>query len=340
MRAQRGNNLSGRGFTLVEAVITLTIVSVLVALIFVAIGAAVRTVRSSVERQVLRSVKVAVDQFKDQYGFLPPLIDSRPIVPDTTLAEGVEAPTPSEPGRLVLTSEQFRSSRTIEELPPAVLHEQYLRYEIEANEPRWSNRTLTAYLFGGLGERVNGSREAGSAPPRADGTFDLTGRRAGPLLDPGPFLRRVVGARFSTVTGELVAEDPGVLTDRWGNAVRFYRWLPTLHVDDARELVPDNVYPYPAAPVNTASANGAMPNDRRRAGEVRSYNVPPGVGDPLEEPELRGAGYAVVSAGPDGLFGDEDLAVLRERLGMIDASATERDVRARARQDNIREVGS
>lgn len=329
-----------RAFTLIEVVIVLTIIIILTSLVFVAVGGVIRTARASIEQQFLRAVGVAVTQFEQQHNFFPPLLDNRPLAPDGSPALAIEVPSGSAAGRLLLLSEQFRGGASEATLPPVTLMDRYLRYEIEADEPRWSNRALSAYLLGGLGRRVNGSNGPGSRPPNADGTFDLSGRPVGALLDAGVLLRRLVGARFDNDGTDVLVVDPGVINDRWGVPIRYYRWLPTLHVDPAVSggSVPACVFPFPPTPFDAGSPDAVLANAPARAGEVRSYNVPPAVGDPAEETSLRNAKYAIVSAGPDGLFGDEPLATLRTRLGLL-TTVTDREVRRLARRDNVREVG-
>ncbi len=332
---------AARAYTLVEGVIVLAIVAILAALVFVAVGSVVRTVRANLEAQLLRTVRLAVDQFRQEHGFYPPLLDDRARSSNGGV-EAIPATTDVNPdGRLVLASEQFARGS---DDPAEQLHEQYLRFELAApNEPRWSTRSLPAYLFGGLGERVDGSRLAGSGKPSPDGTFDLAGRKFPPVLDAAPFTRRLVGAKFDTANNSVRAIDCGLLTDRWGGPIRYYRWSPTLHRRDGGASGFD-LRVWPVFPVNASQPNTIVPNDPARAGEIRSYNVSPAVGDAAEEPALRRAQYAIVSAGPDGLFGDEPLddvggvPGLRTRLGM-GAEASEAAVRRRARQDNLREVG-
>ena len=55
--------------------------------------------------------------------------------------------------------------------------------------------------------------------------------------------------------------------------------------------------------------------------------------------ELRGARWAIVGAGPDGLFGTEPFETLRANLDRPETGTTEADYRALAKQDNIVEVG-
>lgn len=95
-----------------------------------------------------------------------------------------------------------------------------------------------------------------------------------------------------------------VLRDRSGTNIRYYRWEAEDTIDETSDL-----------------------------------NVPPVVGDPSVNIELRGAKYAIVLAGPNGLFGDEPVSLIQEKLGLpIDPRASA-SAKAQAQSDNIVGVG-
>lgn len=290
-----------RAFTLVEAVLVVAIIIVLTGLLFVAVGQSIKLARRTVEQQFVRSLKVAVDQFKQQYGFLPPLLNDAQPLDETANRVRLVAVNGTEANDLL----EFA---------------RFLRYEKPpASAARYSTRALPVYLLGGLGKQIGGTDQPGFGQPAADGTFDRAGKKSAPLFDTSSSSERL--QRTATT-------DPGEFRDRWGRAIRFYRWTPTLHTD--RDPPPDCLYPFPPTPPGNVAG---------RKGEVRSYNVPPAVGDPAEEQGLRSAAYAIVSAGADGLFGDEPIDNLRSLMG-LDASVPEAEVRRRARLDNHVEFGS
>ncbi len=73
-RSSRGGR-TGPAFTLVEVVFVMTIVIVLMSLTAVVVGRAIRSARESSERQFVGSLRIGVEQFKNTFGFLPPLLE-------------------------------------------------------------------------------------------------------------------------------------------------------------------------------------------------------------------------------------------------------------------------
>ena len=137
--------------------------------------------------------------------------------------------------------------------------------------------------------------------------------------------RRCIGSAMCTaVAPELFALDAAtgkfVLHDRGGVPIRFYRWLP-----DAGD---------PPANIENYSDDG-------HTGLRAFLNTPWMVGNPEQKPELRSATYAIVAAGPDGLFGNElemglyDQNELMSRLGIDDPDR----IFEAASADNIVVVG-
>ena len=72
--------------------------------------------------------------------------------------------------------------------------------------------------------------------------------------------------------------------------------------------------------------------------KVYAQIVPAVLGDANDKPELRTAAFAIVSAGPNGVVGDEDLSFLRTEL-KLSADTPEATVRKKAAEDNIVEIG-
>ncbi|MBY0309351.1 MAG: prepilin-type N-terminal cleavage/methylation domain-containing protein [Phycisphaerales bacterium] len=283
-----GTPARARGFTLLEILLVVVILTVLAALLFVAIGAAVRSVRKAGEQQYVRSLAQAVEQYRQSFGALPPLVADGPADSDGPLVVNPSA-GPARP--------RFKGEAAGSDLSRIA---RFLRYELDPDngQPasgRYSVYTLPVYVLGVLGKRYDGADGPGFTRPDTDGVFSRSGPVTQPLFDVSRQTERLV--RAGTVGSE---DDPAcrtVLVDRWGRAIRYYAWLPTLHktVTGTSPATP-SVYSTPAPPGNNANL----------AKEVRSYNVPPGVGNPLTTPELRSARAAVVSAGPDGLINDTD----------------------------------
>lgn len=95
-----------------------------------------------------------------------------------------------------------------------------------------------------------------------------------------------------------------VLRDRTGTEIRYYRWEPEEDVLNSADL-----------------------------------NVPEILGIAADDVELRGARYGIVIAGANGVFGDEPVEIIQQKLGMrVDPGAASRAIAA-ARSDNVLGVG-
>jgi hypothetical protein len=192
---------------------------------------------------------------------------------------------------------------------------------------RFSVYSLSYYLIGTLGkaEAVNPTNDppidgvdgAGFCAVRRDGTFEKAGRKFQPFYDP-----RRVAIFEQSPPGEGRIQ----LRDSRDIAFRYYRW--------ATNALRTN--PPPPATLTLAD-----------------LNIPVLVGDPAANPKLLKAAYAIVAAGANGVFGDEDLlpmthpqyrdfAGLETAVGLSgnpgDAAYVEK-VRRAAAADNVVEVG-
>ena len=65
----------GGGFTLIEILVVTVIIIILAGLIFIAVGAGLKTAREATERQFVRNLATGVEQFKQAFRFYPPLVD-------------------------------------------------------------------------------------------------------------------------------------------------------------------------------------------------------------------------------------------------------------------------
>lgn len=267
-------------FTLVEVIVVVVIIMLLAALVFVAVGSSIRAARRAADTQFCRSLAMGMDQFKQQAGFNVPLVDDQasggPIDTTTNLRQNPRVHIRGE------------SAQLADPTGP----DQYLRYEIKPQQPRYSIYSLSYYMLGALPKAVDGVDGAGMTAPSADGSFARSGSIIKPFFDLNANTERVVKNRPSNAGGNP-AEWYTEIRDRNGNPIRLYRWLPTRHVAGT-----------PAS--NGHPSIGQHPNDSARIGEVRSYNVPLAVGDPYvdEGIKLRSASWAIVSAGPNGRIDD------------------------------------
>jgi len=308
MRA-RTRTICSQAFTIIELLISLVILSLLIGLLLVAFGRATETSRRAVDQQTVRALGTAIETFKSELGFLPPLVkDDKPGYPCDAVPGADMGPI--EGGRPVVFSTSDQADLD------------YLRaMDFDTADPtspdcRFSEYSLPYYLVGVLGPDpdqpdtlIDGVDGPGFYQPLRSGGFNTAGgRRFDPLYNPGGSGARLVAVDQSDGRWEL--------RDRNGASFRFYRW----------------------------EQGKAEPGGGFDAGEIEELddlNVPNLLGDPEEDPALRSAEYAIVGAGPNGVFGDppfeDGYAGLGSELG-IDDTEQER-ILAEARRDNVVEVG-
>ncbi|MBX3357533.1 MAG: type II secretion system protein [Phycisphaeraceae bacterium] len=211
--AMRGACRSRAGFTLIELSVVIVIVAIMAALVTVAVGRVVRSSRVTAEREVVRSLATAVEQFKQTFGFLPPLVDDD--------GAGTGFPVPDVGVRR-----------------PVVWNDAFLRYEVQPDKPRYSIFSLPFYLMGVLDtddmsaaspKPVDGVKGPGFTRPLADGSFSQRGETFNPLFDPGTKNRLIRPGN----PANRAAEAEIFMVDRWHtgasqreHAIRYYRWLP------------------------------------------------------------------------------------------------------------------
>lgn len=250
------------GFTIIELSVVLVIIGIVASIAFVTFGRAIRTGREAGERMFLNSLSTAVQQFKQDNGFFPPLLNDN-IDPTTEL-------------RLDMPLDRLTRQ-------PLARNAAYLRGEVNPTGPRWSVYSLPFYLTGTLGAMEDGVDGPGYTKVLEDGTFSRKGRKIESLFDFGRD-----AARIRRHPDPANAANEAVFVDRWGkvsasttwmplNTIRYYRWEPRF---------------YPAGTPN--------------AGTVQNYNVPKILGLPPFSEDLRSAGYAILSKGPDGLVNDNN----------------------------------
>lgn len=196
---------SRRGFTIIEATITIVIIAMLAGVLLLAARKAISTTRIEGERRVVASMKMAVEQFKNDFGFLPPLIDDHidnDGNPSGNVLDGNDRPD--------VRDDVFLSS----EAPS------------DPSDPRYSIYSLQWFLMGALNQTdANGPLDGGAGPkftkPQRDGTFSRKGKLHDPLYDPSRAGTRNIFGRYPATSPE---EARISLTDRWGQPIRYYRW--------------------------------------------------------------------------------------------------------------------
>lgn len=311
-------------FTLVELLVSVLVLGVLLGLLVVGIRYATSAARGSVDAANVASLKMGVDRFKDEFGFLPPLVrdmdDQAPASGRRVVRRGPEYAMSVYDTSSASDRDRLRARG----ITPGVL------------DYRFSENTLAYYILGVLERKVVDGVEApidgvpgpGMLRPNTDGTFMVPAwmKTAGPpsTTRQGQRWEAFVSAGKRGMGVEVSSTDPDDvrIVDRNGKAYRYYRWLRGRGTGPNPDLVQD-------------------PSD---------LNIPilltlvPGLGARLNDAE-----YAILSAGPDGLFGNEHqlpathpdhlpLTEMARRLG-LPSDAPEGRVVETAARDNRAEVG-
>lgn len=267
-------------FTLLEALIVIIIIALLSGLVLVGVRRAVEVGRREAERQILVAFKQGITNFENEFRFLPPLVsDNISSYPEAPAGYPVIPGIPAGP---VAPNASYANS-----LQPVVIggltdpatrraHDAFLQgFESTSDtaaplqaDYRFSVHSLPYYLMGMLNVPGAGGKPADGADgprftaPRVDGSFTGRGKAYEAYYDPGDQVKRLAGANSASVR----------FNDRWGSAIRYYRW----------ETRP-----------GSAAAQLGTPESRTRT------MVPRAAGDPRTDTKLRGARYALVIVGPD-----------------------------------------
>lgn len=241
---------------------------------------------------------------------------------------------------------------------------------------RFSNRTLAYYLVGALDIAreptspardlpIDGVKGAGFYHPEEDGTFEIPprvvrgstrgykGRKYTPFVDVSkgglqlatdpnsPRLNNVAESvelqdnRFGKVMRlSRQSPEPSGPGDVGGRPIRYYRWEPGRVNEPLGGATIDlssttNKY----ADLNVPRMVGEDPTAPYTAGIVIPKNR-----DLEQNAALRSARWALVHAGKDGWFGDEDILTLRANAG-FSAGLDDVQLRRKVMEDNIVEVG-
>lgn len=303
-----GRAAGREGFTITELLVTLIILFLLITMLVVAVNRARDVARRSTDTQTVATLKIGVERFQDEFGFLPPLVKDNP---DPSKYSDWDAPLDG-------------NAPLDDEFNPVVFSTgdeddlEFLRGGTslgigggsEEKDYRFSEYTIPYYLMGALGRRpddtlIDGVEGAGFRTPRRDGSFMSTGRIFEPFFQEARDGEGVIAVDSTEGRYEL--------RDSNGVAFRYYRW--------------EHGKP-------TTGEMTEFPED---------YNVPGLIGDAFDDEALRGARWAIVAAGPNGVFGDQTeggtgkaVDFWQSKLGR---ATNEQTLRRRAQDDNIVEIG-
>jgi hypothetical protein len=303
-------------------------------LLMVALRGARRAGQAGAERQNVNTMKLALVQFKDRYGFIPPLIK------DVKYKKPVIAV-------LDASTDLMERRYNIYDITRAADQKDLRRDTAQPRDAdeRYSLVVLPYYLAGACDVRVTSDPKSapidgivgpGFLPPNPDGTYKLSpalkkptpdasislAGKADPMVEAG---KASLQLYKNLVADTTIGNEPSgaEFRNRKGIAYRYYRWLP-----DAK---------YPGT-----STTGAVSDEQYED----YYNIPIAVADWTAwktNPPIRDAKYAVVLPGEDGAFGDEEIDELASKMSVSptpSSAAAIRALRSRAAKDNIVEVGS
>lgn len=365
IRAAGGAGGDRRAFTMLEVLIVIGIITLLISLLIVGMSAARRAARAAGDRQAVSALSQATVQFKTDHSFPPPLVfDGDPLggsggadMPRATRDAGGHGP--------VFDVTQGGAQRWLVSVwdPGAREDLEFLRQRDAAGAPlatgtgqdAWSDRryskfALAYYLAGALPEFVDGVEGAGMLAPQVSGAFRGVGAVVGrgrdrheSYVDTGSPSTSIEDSYIETSeAGEHGASNPDVMdddnrfrlavTDRGGRAYRYYRW----ETGNVANLIGGDPLVKTTGDLNIPAA--LLDPELR----FEFLNDPTTTADLTGgDPGLRRARYGIVGAGPNGVFGTEDLQVIADALGrsVPTTDAGKVGMRREAWADNVTEVG-
>jgi prepilin-type N-terminal cleavage/methylation domain-containing protein len=300
MRLTARTNRSG-GFSLVELLVVIVIIAVLIGIAAPAFLSARRNASKVATETVMNSIVSAIDQFENDFGYLPPLIlDDPSVAPiDSDWATSVMSRTDAAEK---LREERYHSLYSLSVYLVGV-------GELAPEDPSASGSSATDPArhdgVAGAGFRDPGiDRAWGGAIERTPETHRVreSGQTYGPYLSvaEGEMLRTASVASNDFPEDEVAQgvggerppwERMSVILDGYGNPIRYYRYWPLRAEGQTGASLLD------------APAELVAPDALRNApADAMTF-------DASLDPELQRGAYALLSAGPDDRFAPPSFAV-------------------------------
>ncbi len=205
--ASRTGAAARSGFTIVELGVSILVISILIGLLLIGLNQLSRSAQSGAERANVNAIKIAIQAFKNDFGFAPPLVKDGLTYP---------AGTPSTSPLVSSGGSNFVDVYRTD----VVADVEFLQGQAPTMaDLRFSVYSLSYYLVGVLDADYDGNDGVGFREPNRDGTF----RKAGGRLTEPLFDVAGDGDRLTEIDSE---EGRFELRDRNGVAYRYYRWLP------------------------------------------------------------------------------------------------------------------
>ena len=311
------------GFTLIELLIVTAMIILLLSILIVAVNRASRTGQITNTRALMNSINQALVRFRDDVGYLPPVLD-----PYRKLLDPPD-PVALTPDEYRDEIQQWYSVTTLADYLIGYGDDQQDAYDgVGIRHP--GRDTVWGATIYGAADGSLGARNAGTGPASAGKVY-------------GPYLQlkddRLLASTDGTMDsfgnlnvyfpgeGNYNSDDPKVITDYWGRPIRYYR---TVYKPGAIK------YPFRAASLGGFTPTLAdvfvlRPWEVISGAETDSPIADLGAqGDTTATYALKTAAFALFSAGADRSL---------DWMSRFDVADTDGDGISGENEDNIVEVG-
>ncbi len=322
-RLQPRKNRPG-GFTIVELLITMALIILLLSILTVAIASVTRTSQSANTRALMNSIKQALARFKADVGYYPPVLGTtNPNPPAPNDVRNLLTPPDPTSGSYRSDVQQWFSFASLADYLIGYGHHEQDGYGVVPGNPPirdWDQEAPALGIRhpgrdGAWGATHNGGATGGVDDRMKNGL--IYGSEFAPFaIDQGkvygPYLElkdeRLLASTKGNLdsSGRLIVffpgegnydpDDPKVIVDYWGSAIRFYR------------------RPYPPGALQSPYRDLSLEFTPALSDVfvLRAFEIKPGAevdsffddtqGDPSTTYALRTAEVALFSPGPDRTF--------------------------------------